>query len=98
MRIRLTFALLATFCGNIFGAAVAIVPTAKHQTIEGIGAAMAMCGGGLPGEPYHDELYDTLFKATGISILRIGNWLQDTAGDISADSMIVAEYRSEEHT
>jgi len=66
---------------------------AKHQTIEGIGAALAMYEGWIPSHPYKDEIYDTIFKGTGISILRLGNWLQDTAGNISDDSSIVVELR-----
>ena len=70
-----------------------VVPTAKHQTIEGIGAALAMYSGWIPSHPYKAEIYDTIFKSTGISILRLGNWLQDTTADIAGDSEIVAQLR-----
>lgn len=72
---------------------LAVDPTAKHQTVEGIGAALAMYSGWIPSHPYKSEIYDTIFKATGISILRLGNWLQDTSGSVADDSEIVAELR-----
>jgi len=93
MRIMLYMLLLAGFCSISFAGDLKITPTVKYQTIEGIGGALAMYEGWIPSHPYKDEIYDTLFKWTGISLLRLGNWLQDTLGDISADSSIAIELR-----
>lgn len=90
---KLTIGSLLMIGGIAWSGPLIVVPTEKHQTIEGIGAALAMCEGWIVSEPYKEELYDTLFKATGISILRLGNWLQDTTADLTTDSTLVAEYR-----
>lgn len=79
---------VATFAGPL-----SVNPNTKHQTIEGIGGALAMYEGWIPSHPYKKEIYDTIFNGAGISILRLGNWLQDTLADMDADSEIVAEYK-----
>jgi len=83
----------ACLCGSALAGPMIVVPTARHQTIEGIGAALAMYSGWIPSHPYKDEIYDTIFKSTGISILRLGNWLQDTTSSLADDSSIVAQLR-----
>lgn len=83
----------ACFCGTAFAGPMVVVPSAKRQTIEGIGAALAMYSGWIPSHPYKEEIYDTIFKSTGISLLRLGNWLQDTNSSLKDDSSIVAELR-----
>ena len=90
---RVSLGLLVTLCGTTFAGVMVVEPTSKHQTMEGIGGALAMCEGWLATAPYKSEIYDTLFNASGISILRLGNWLQDTTADLTNDSSIVTEYR-----
>jgi len=93
MNKMLSLGLLLTMSVPAISGMLAVNPTGKHQTIEGIGAALSMCEGFITGQKYKEELYDTLFKATGISILRFGNWLQDTTSDLTTDSTLAAEYR-----
>jgi O-glycosyl hydrolase len=93
MRSRLFIFILTALCSISCAGDLTITPSTRYQTIEGIGAALAMYEGWIPSHPYKSEIYDTLFKWTGISLLRFGNWLQDTLGDISGDSSIAVELR-----
>ena len=79
--------------GTLFAGTLSVNPATKYQTIEGIGGALAMYEGWIPSHPNKKAIYDTIFNGAGISILRLGNWLQDTAADMAGDSEIVAEYK-----
>src|SRR5574344_2276520 len=79
--------------GTLFAGTLSVNPATKYQTIEGIDGALAMYEGWIPSHPNKKAIYDTIFNGAGISILRLGNWLQDTAADMAGDSEIVAEYK-----
>jgi glucuronoarabinoxylan endo-1,4-beta-xylanase len=84
---------IALFAVASYAGTLSVNPSTKYQTIEGIGGALAMYQGWIPGHPYKKEIYDTIFNGAGISILRMGNWLQDTTADMAGDSEIVAEFK-----
>jgi len=84
---------LALAIGSSFAGDLTVNPNSKFQTIEGIGGALAMYEGWIPSHPNKQAIYDTIFNGAGISILRLGNWLQDTLGDISASVEITKEFK-----
>jgi len=47
--------------------------TKKHQTIEGFGGGF-MFGVWPYGQPYKDELYDSIFNKAGVNIVRVANF------------------------
>lgn len=81
-------ALLAT---SAFAASVTVDPTATAQKIVGFGGGSVYYQNWIANLPAADQeaLFDTAFTGLNLSILRIGNWLQDESKDLTDDINIV---------
>lgn len=75
------------------GASTAAINSAiLHQTIEGLGGAIAFYNGWITAHPYKQEIYTNAFAGLNLSMLRLGNWFryQGTPNFDSATTEIVA--------
>jgi glucuronoarabinoxylan endo-1,4-beta-xylanase len=79
-------------------APMAVVGTveAKHleQTLLGFGAAIAYYQNWSTKNPYHKEIYQTLFKGLNLSILRLRNTYSDPTNnlaDVAQDALVAKE-------
>ncbi len=81
-------ALLAT---SAFAATITVDPTATAQKIVGFGGGSVYYQNWVANLPAADQeaLFDTAFTGLNLSILRIGNWLQDETKDLADDINIV---------
>lgn len=68
-----------------------IAPATTHQKIEGFGGALAYYENWFTAAPNKSALYDTLFRGSGLSILRTNNWAYTSTSNLSHDSELVAE-------
>lgn len=66
-------------------------PTSKKQEVIGFGGGSVYYQNWIASLPAADQkdLFDTAFNGLNLSILRIGNWLQDETKDLSDDVAIV---------
>jgi|GEM_PF-1758450 O-glycosyl hydrolase len=93
---KASFLALATalLAGTGLAATLTVTPATTYQTIAGIGGAIFINQNFITGNTqYGSNLLDTLFKSSGISILRLAvrNNNGMYPGDLSGDSTIVAE-------
>ena len=56
--------------------AASIDPATIHQTIEGLGGAIAFYNGWITAHPYKQEILSNAFAGLNISMLRVGNWFR----------------------
>ncbi|MCQ2124753.1 MAG: glycosyl hydrolase [Fibrobacter sp.] len=72
-------------------ATVTVNPTATKQSVIGFGGGSVYYQNWIAHLPAADqqELFDTAFVGLNLSILRIGNWLQDESKDLSEDLAII---------
>lgn len=88
---------------NLEAATVAVDTTVHRQRMIGFGGALVY-NNLLSRSANSKALYDTLFTGLGLSVLRVGNWFQDSTDDLGAwthrwtrqvvdDSIVVAEAR-----
>lgn len=77
---------------NLAGAAsLTVDPTATKQKIVGFGAGSVYYQNWITalGTETQEALYDTAFTGLNLSLLRIGNWLQDESASLSNDATII---------
>lgn len=92
MRAKQILASLAVFALGAHASPLTIDATTSFQKVEGFGGAMAWYQDWVTKNPNKALLYDTLFRGSGLSILRLGNWVDNvTTTDMSVDSQVVAE-------
>ena len=85
----LSFALLTATATQALN--VTVDPSTRHQTIDGFGAGSVYYQNWLTENANREEIYDTMFTALGLSLLRVGNWNQVETSSLANDSAIVAE-------
>src|SRR5574344_1835903 len=90
-RFILGSAALALAVSSSFSATATFDASKTHQTIKGFGGAVVYYQNWVVQSPDTAAIYDTAFTGLGLSILRLGNWMQnDSVGSgISNDVKIV---------
>jgi glucuronoarabinoxylan endo-1,4-beta-xylanase len=69
-----------TNTGSYTNAGTATINTQiTHQTIEGLGGAVAFFDGWVPVHPYKLEIYTNAFAGLNLSMLRLGDWYRYNA-------------------
>lgn len=91
MRLPLFRIASLTMIASAMAANLSVDLNTRHQNIIGFGAGSVYYTNWMTAHPNRDEIYDTLFTGLGLSLLRIGNWNQDTNATLEVDSAIVAE-------
>lgn len=71
-----------------WAATATLTPANTHQTIEGFGGGVVYYQNWFVGQDAATKtaLFDTAFTGLGISIMRVGNWLQNDSTDNGLDS------------
>lgn len=79
------------FAVNVTFAATITIDTAPLQEVVGFGAGSVYYQNWITALSKDNQkiLYDTAFTGLNLSLLRLGNWLQDETHDINADVEIV---------
>ncbi len=72
-------------------ATITVTPTGTKQEIVGFGAGSVYYQSWIANLPAKDQeaMFDTAFTGLNLSLLRIGNWLQDESKDLTDDITIV---------
>ena len=72
-------------------ATITVTPAATKQEIVGFGAGSVYYQSWIANLPAKDQeaMFDTAFTGLNLSLLRIGNWLQDESNDLTDDINIV---------
>jgi len=85
-------------CISAWSATATITPGTTHQTIEGFGGGVVYYQNWFTAQDtaVQRAMYDTAFTGLGVSIMRVGNWLQNdsTAKGLSMDSIIYSAYKA----
>lgn len=89
IRKLITAAMLSTAFTS--AATITIDPASTSQEVLGFGGGSVYYQNWIANLPEEDQkdLFDTAFNGLNLSLLRIGNWLQDEAKDLSEDVAIV---------
>ncbi len=84
---------LAFATGAAFAASVTIDPSATQQEVVGFGGGSVYYQGWITalGSKTQEALYDTAFTGLNLSLLRVGNWLQDESKGVSADDITIVQ-------
>lgn len=99
---RSLLAILFGVLGTVRAGGLSVDPSRTFQTMEGFGGALAYnqswlvhdkWGGWNKDTTNLRALYDTLFRSSGLSILRLGNWVADEQTSVAHDSILVAQAR-----
>lgn len=90
-RFILGSAAIAFAVTSSFSATATFDVSKTHQTIKGFGGGVVYYQGWITANSEKEAIYDTAFTGLGLSILRLGNWMQnDSVGSgISKDVEIV---------
>ncbi|MCI6873018.1 glycosyl hydrolase [Hallerella sp.] len=77
--------------GIASAASVTIDPSFTKQKVVGFGAGSVYYQNWITalGNEKQEALYDTAFTGLNLSLLRVGNWLQDTTASLKNDSIII---------
>lgn len=72
-------------------ATITVTPTGTKQEIVGFGGGSVYYQSWIANLPAKDQeaMFDTAFTGLNLSLLRIGNWLQDESKDLTDDITIV---------
>lgn len=86
----LPFALAAN---TAFAASISVDPNDIKQEILGFGGGSVYYQGWITalGSKTQEALYDTAFTGLNLSILRLGNWLQDEEAGVSDDDITIVK-------
>jgi len=82
---------LLLLAAGVESATVTVTPATKYQTIIGFGAGSVYYNNWVTAHKNKAAIYDTMFTGLGLSLMRMGNWNQDTTATLAIDSEIVAE-------
>ena len=92
MKTKITVAALAA-ATLASAASINVNPSAKQQEILGFGGGSVYYQGWITAlaDENKQALFDTAFTGLNLSLLRVGNWLQDNDATVSADDIAIVQ-------
>ena len=86
-----SFAALAAVCAQ--GASITVQKDNPEQQVVGFGAGAVYYQGWVTalGESTREAFYDTAFTGLNLTLLRMGNWVQDLSAGVSNDDVAIVK-------